>query len=220
MRALTVEIEREKHEAEERRKFLEDFADYQKKVNELLKRKAYSELLEYYQTEKMNMVSKLENKAAIMWIILSVYQMEIDEGIEEGILSEFSDMQSAVEHYLKMKFLMWRFEFMDEGAGLSEMIDGHPISVPFFKYLIHTSSFDKANTAFKLALLLKKKDKWGKAFAILNYVNELTPDEEIVFCEMADICIQTGQIGSAAECLGRIKEPSEILVQYQKKWGI
>lgn len=164
MRAFTVEIEREKHEAEERRKFLEDFADYQKKVNELLKRREYSELLEYYQTEKMSMVSKLENKAAIMWIILNIYQMEIDEGIEEGILSKFSDMQSAVEHYLKMKFLMWRFEFMDEGAGLSEMIDSHPSSVPFFKYLIHTSSFDKANTAFKLALLLKKKDKWGKAF--------------------------------------------------------
>jgi hypothetical protein len=220
VRAFTVEIEREKHEAEERRKFLEDFADYQKKVNELLKRREYSELLEYYQTEKMSMVSKLENKAAIMWIILNIYQMEIDEGIEEGILSKFSDMQSAVEHYLKMKFLMWRFEFMDEGAGLSEMIDSHPSSVPFFKYLIHTSSFDKANTAFKLALLLKKKGKWGKAFAILNYVNELTPDEEIVFCEMADICIQTGQTGSAAECLGRIKEPSEILVEYQKKWGI
>lgn len=146
--------------------------------------------------------------------------MEIDEGTEEGILSEFSDMQSLVEHYLKVKFLLWRFEFLDEKAGLSDMIDKNSISVPFFKYLIHTSSFDKANTAFKLALLLKKKRKWGKAFAILNYVNELSPDEEIVFCEMADICIQTGQIGSAAECLGRIKNPSGILVEYQKKWGI
>lgn len=220
MGAFIVEIQEEQHEVEEREKLMEGFAGYQETVDDLLKKGAYSELLEYYQTEKMSIVSKLENQAAIMYIILSVYQMEIDEGTEEGILSEFSDMQSLVEHYLKVKFLIWRFEFLDEKAGLSDMIDKNSISVPFFKYLIHTSSFDKANTAFKLALLLKKKGKWGKAFAILNYVNELSPDEEIVFCEMADICIQTGQIGSAAECLGRIKNPSGILEEYQKKWGI
>lgn len=220
MGAFTIEIEREQCEVEERRKLLEDFAGYQKEVDDLLRKGAYSELLEYYQTEKMSMVSKLENQAAIMWIILSIYQMEIDEGIEEGILSECSEMQSAVEHYLKVKFLMWRFEFLDDETGLSNMIDKYPISVPFLKYLIHTSSFDKVNTAFKLALLWKKKGRWGKAFAVLNYVNELSPDEEIVFCEMADICIQTGQINSAMECLGRIKNPSGILAEYQKKWGL
>ena len=165
-------------------------------------------------------LSKLENHAAIMWIIVSIYQMETEEGIEEGIFSGISDMKSAEEYYLKVKFLMWRLEFLDENAGLSEVIDRHPISVPFLKYLVHTSSFDKANTAYKLAMLLKEKRRWGQAFAMLNYVNDLIPDEEIVFCEMADICMETGQYQMAGSCIEKIKKSSEILANYRKKWRI
>lgn len=220
MEEFEIEIEREQLESEEKRKFLESCAGYQEEVNGFLKKGAYSELLQYYQTKKMMMLSKLENNAAIMWIMISIYQMETEEGIEEGIFSGILDMQSAVEHYLKVKFLVWRLEFLNEKDGLSEMIDRHPISVPFLKYLVHTSSFDKANTAFKLALLLKEKGRWGRAFAMLNYVNDLSPDEEIVFCEMADICMETGQYQMASSCIERIRHSSEILDNYRKKWRI
>jgi len=214
------EIEQEQLEIAERRKLLESFPGYQEEIDGFLKKGAYSELLEYFQTEKMMILSKLENHAAIMWIIVSIYQMETEEGIEEGIFSGISDMKSAEEHYLKVKFLMWRLEFLDENAGLSEVIDRHPISVPFLKYLVHTSSFDKANTAYKLAMLLKEKRRWGQAFAMLNYVNDLIPDEEIVFCEMADICMETGQYQMAGSCIEKIKKSSEILANYRKKWRI
>lgn len=208
MEEFADEIEKEQLEIVERRKLMESFAGYQEEIDEFLKKGAYSELLEYYQTEKMMILSKLENHAAIMWIIVSIYQMETEEGIEEGIFSGISDMKSAEEHYLKVKFLMWRLEFLDENDELSELIDRHPISVPFLKYLVHTSSFDKANTAYKLVLLLKEKRRWGQAFAMLNYVNDLSPNEEIVFCEMADICMETGQYQMAGSCIEKIKKSS------------
>ena len=210
MEEFANEIEKEQLEIVERRKLLESFAGYQEEIDGFLKKGAYSELLEYYQTEKMMILSKLENHAAIMWIIVSIYQMETEEGIEEGIFSGISDMKSAEEHYLKVKFLMWRLEFFDENAGLSVVIDRHPISVPFLK----------SNTAYKLALLLKEKRRWGQAFAMLNYVNDLSPDEEIVFCEMADICMETGQYQMAGSCIEKIKKSSEILANYRKKWRI
>ena len=55
---------------------------------------------------------------------------------------------------------------------------------------------------------------------MLNYVNELMPNQEIVFCEMADICMQLGQLEDALNCLKNIKNTSEILVRYYEKWGI
>ena len=118
---------------------------------------------------------------------------------------------------------MWRLEFLDERSGLSQALDEVPISVPFLKYLVHTSSFDKVNTSFKMAMLLKERGTFAQAFAMLHYVNELNPGEqgeELVLCEMADICITLGQMKGAAECLGRIHNPSGIFAEYQEKWGI
>lgn len=220
VRAFTIEIEKEKCEEEEKRKLLESFAGYQRDIDDLLESRSYSKLLEYFQSDKMKLISKIENQAAVMGIVLSIYQMETEEGIEEGIFSGIFDMKSAEERYLKVKFLMWRLEFLDQKNELSEFMNKYPVSVPFLKYLIHTSSFEKTNTAFKIALLLKEKKKWGQAFAMLNYVNELSPDEELVFCEMADICMQIGQYENVSSCIKKIRNPSEILRSYCKKWGM
>lgn len=216
-------LENSRQSAEQKRKFKEEFAGYQKEIDEFLGKKAYGELLEYFQSDKMGIMSKIENDAAVMCIILSIYQMEMQEGVEQGIFNGIFNMESAVKRYLKIKFLIWRLEFLDESAVLLEAVDNYSISVPFFKYLIHTSSFDKVNTSFKLAMLLKEKEKLAQAFAILNYTNELGPGKrgsERVYCEMADICIRLGQLGNAAACLKNIEEPSEIFAGYQEKWGI
>jgi len=216
-------LEENRRVAEEKRKLRDQFADYREEINDFLNRKAYEELLAYVQSDKMGVMSKIENEAAIMRVVLSIWQMEEQEGITEGILTGISDLESAVERYLKVKFFMWRLEFLDERSGLSQALDEVPISVSFLKYLVHTSSFDKMNTSFKLAMLLKERGRLAQAFAMLHYVNELNPGEqgeELVLCEMADICITLGQMKGAAECLGRIHNPSGIFAEYQEKWGI
>ena len=143
--------------------------------------------------------------------------MEVEEHLEYNIFSNIRSMSEAREYYLKVKFLIWRLEFEDNDEELEGFIKGHQVSVPFLKYLIFTSSFDKVNTSFKLVMLLKKIGKLSQAFAILNYINELCPDEEMVLCEMAEICMNMGQYENAAFCIGRIEKPSETLIQYQRK---
>lgn len=214
------EIEQDKAGAQRDREFRKKYIGYQERINDFLRRQAYQDLQAYFQTEEMGKICRIENDAAIMGIILSIYQMELEEGIQKGILSGIFDLKSAEERYLKIKFLIWRFEFLNEKEKLFDLIEKEYVSVPFFKYLIHTSSFEKANTSFKIAMLMKEKAKWGQAFAMLNYVDELSPGEEVVFCEMADICISVGQVKNAMECLKRIEKPSELFVKYQEKWGI
>lgn len=210
----------ERRKEEEKTKIMQSFAGYRDEIEELLRKESYQELAVYFQTEKMYQICHMENEAAIMNLILNIYEMEIQEGVESGILNEIHNMKSAVDWYLKVKFLMWRLEFLDEKNELSRLLQEDRVSVPFMKYLVYTSSFEKADTSYKLAMLLKQTGGWGKAFAMLNYVNELMPNQEIVFCEMADICMQLGQLEDALNCLKNIKNPSEILVRYYEKWGI
>lgn len=218
--SFAVEMEKEKQEAEEKRKLLDSCAGYRKEIDDFLRKKAYEELIEYFQTDGMKKIVSIDSDAAVFSIILSIYQMELAENAVHKILDGTDSMEEAEERYLGAKFLMWRLEFGDEKQELLEFIKEHQVSVPFLKYLIHTSAFEKANTAFELAVLLKENSCLAQSFGMLNYVNELSPGEEMVFCEMADICIQLGQYESAAACIGRIENPSEMLVEYQKKWGI
>lgn len=213
-------VEMERQEEEKRTKIRQLSEGYRDEIDELLRKESYQELEMYFQSEKIHKICQIENEAAIMNVILNIYDMEVQEGVERGILYDVHDMKSAVDWYLKVKFLMWRLEFLGEKKDISSYMQEDRISVPFLKYLIHTSSFHRIDTSYKLAMLLKELGKWGKAFAMLNYVNELMPDQEIVFCEMADICIQLGQLESAVQCLGNIKNPSEVLVKYQERWGI
>lgn len=213
-------IEQEKQKETEKQQFREKYADYREKIDAFLENEAYGQLQEYFQTEEIKVLSNIEDDVALFSIILSIYSMEVEEGVEPGILDGVRNMQEIEERWLKLKFLMWRMEFADEKEGVAEFLERYQISVPFLKYLINTSSFDKVNTAFKLAMILKNARKPVAAFAMLNYANELAPDEELVFCEMADICMNLGQYKEAQDCVRRIDNPTQILAAYLERWGV
>lgn len=213
-------MEEKKREAEEKRRLREKFAGFQQEIDCFLVREAYGELLEYYRSEKMQLLSKIDNDVAVLNIILDIYKEELQEHAPNGILSNIHSMEEARERYLRVKFLMWRLEFLSEDTQLSEWMDKDMISVPFFRHMINASSFEKENTAFKLAMLMKEKGKSKWALSMLEFVDQLSPGEEVVYCEMADICIQAGQMKDAVYYLKRITCPTGIFAQYQEKWGI
>ena len=215
-----IHMEEKKREAEQKRRLREAFAGCRREIDSFLVREAYGDLLEYYQSEKIQLLSKIENDIAVLSIILDIYKEELQEPVPNGILSNIHSMEEARGRYLQVKFLMWRLEFLDEDTQLAEWVDKDMISVPFFRRLIDASSFEKVNTAFKLAMLLKKKGKSKQALSMLEFVDKLSPGEDAVYCEMADICIQAGQMKDAVDCLKKITCPTGIFAQYQEKWGI
>ena len=213
-------IEQERRREEENKKFRQQFAGYKEEINSFLEREAYEELLDYYMTDNFKKLCLLETEAAVINVVLSIYQEEVNNNSEKKILNGIHNMKEARERYLQAKFAMWRLEFFNERDGFLEFIEKNPVSSYFLIYLVHTSSFEKGDTAIKMAVFLKESGRFSQAFAMLNYVNDLCPDAEIVYCEMADICIRAGQLENAADCIGRIKNPSGILVGYRKKWGM
>lgn len=190
------------------------------KIDEYLNQEKYNELISYFTQAEVADIAVKSGELGNFTIILNIYKMEQEEKQKEKILEGIHSMKEAEEFYLKLKFLMWRIEFRDESQEFMRFVKEHPISLSFLKYLIHTSSFEKVNTAFKIAMLLKENEYYGKAFGMLNYVNELSPNEEVVYCEMADICMKNQQYREAIECIKQITQPTEIFLQYEQKWEI
>lgn len=213
-------IELERQLEEQNNKFRQRFLGYREELDDILAREAYEELPDYCQAEFFREMRLLENDAAIMNVVVSIYQDERKNDSENRILTGVHSLRQAKERFLSLKFLMWRFEFFGESDGFIKFLENNPVSPYFLMHLIYTSSFDKGNTALKMAMLLKENERFAHAFAILNFLNQLCPEEEIIYCEMADICIRTGQIKSAKDCIARIKHPSGVFELYRKNWGI
>ncbi len=213
-------VEKERRREEENKKFLQQHEGYQKEIDRMLEDKAYDELLDYYQSEPVRKLCLMENDVAIMNIVLAIYQDEVKNGSEGKILTDIHSMKEARERYLQAKFMMWRLEFFHENGRFLKFIEKNPVSPYFLMHLIYTSSFEKGDTTLKMAILLKESGRFAQAFAMLNFLNQLCPGEEIIYCEMADVCILAGKFESANDCIQRIKNPSEVLTQYRKKWGV
>lgn len=213
-------VEQERQEEEDKKKFRQQHAGYREAIDGFLAREAYDELLDYYQTEPVKKLCLMENDVAIVNIVLVIYQDELANGSEKKILTGIHSMREARERYLRAKFVMWRLEFFDEKDVFLELLEKHPVSPYFLMHLIYTSSFEKGDTAIKMTMILKESGRFAQAFAILNFLNQLCPDEEAIYCEMAEVCILAGQIESANACIQRIKNPSGILAEYRKKWGM
>lgn len=220
MADFDAEIEKKKQDAELKRQLSKRLPDCERRINQYLKEENTEELFQIFQEKEFQELARIDNTLAIFNVILSIYQMEIEEKVSGKILEGIHSLQEAEEYYLKLKFLMWRLEFQNEKNGLRAFLKEHQVSVPFLKYLVHTSSFEKANTAFKLAGILKEEGRFGEAFVMLNYLDELCPGEELTYCEMADICMENHKYKEASECLRKIQSPSGILEAYIQKWGI
>ena len=213
---VTKERRREKENARLR----QEYANYREEIDCFLEKKAYEELLSYQETDKFRKVCNLDSEAAIMNVVLCIYRDERKNHCEENILAGIHTMKEARRRFLQAKFVMWKLEFFDENDLFLDFLEKNPVSSYFLMHLIYTSSFEKGDAALKMAMLLKEKRRFAQAFAMLNYLDQICPGEEVVYCEMADICIITGQAESAANCIGRIKEPTAILAGYRRKWGI
>lgn len=215
------EIEEDiKNIQERQQKYNNNYPIYGKIIEQCLEQEKYGELIELFQRKEVVEIVQMNTSIAILNLVVNIYQMEQEERIPHKILDGLHTLKEVEEAFLEVKFLLWKLEFTDEEEQFMDYAIDQQISVPYMKYLIHTCAFNKEDTAKKIAMQYKQRGSFGKAFGMLNYLNELSRNEEFVYCEMADICILLQQYQKAAYCIGRIQKPTELLAEYEQKWGI
>lgn len=203
----------------------ERLIQYYEEINDMLSDKqsdGRGALVELFQNKEFQADFYQDAVIAQLSIVLGIYQSERDDKIVETILDQGGSIQQLNDFFLALKFKLWRVEqVFDKEAikGFYEFVESRKVTIHALKYIIHTSCFEKLNTAFKIATIFRDSNKPAKAFAMFNYALELSPGEEIILCEMADICMANRQYDMVPSLLEMIKEKTNIFREYQSKWG-
>lgn len=216
-----AEIEQERRQIEIREQIVQrHYSFYKKMIEQYLCEEKYNEVVALFEQKDVLELAQMDNEFAILNIIVNIHRMEQSEQVEYSIWGRKHTVRDVEDTYLKLKMYLWRLEFTEDQDSFIGYILEHQISIPCIKWLIHTSAFKKAETAYKIALLYKKREYFVQAFAMLYYLNELCSEEELVYCEMADIYMQLHRYEAAADCIKKIHHPSALFDKYKKKWDI
>lgn len=218
---MQAKIQADRLEIEENEKKLSIYnAEYRDKIIQYLAQGKYDDLAGLFLQREVRHIAHMDEKIARLDIALKIYGEEQAQHIQDGIFCGKSTLEEINTSFLELKFLMWRYLFKDEKDGIKQYIIQNHISNPYLTYMIQSSAFEKGLTAFQMAMLWKEIGRFAQAFGMLDLANRYSPDEEIILCEMADICFRLQQYGLAASYVGRIRNPSNLLASYRQEWGI
>lgn len=216
-----VEIEQEQRKITENQHLFDQCYDkYRQQIGQYLKEENYQEIIALYKQEDVLKLAQMDNEFAILNIIVNIYQMELNEHSTECIWNTRHSIKNMISVYLQLKMYLWRLEFTEDCVSFMQYAYDQKISVPCIKWLIHTSAFQKPDTIYKISALYKERGDFVRAFQMLYYLNECSDNKELVYCEMADIYMQLQQYELAAQCIEKIHDPTQLLGQYKRKWGI
>lgn len=215
------QIEQEKKQIRNKERILhQKYPGYRKMIEQYMLEEKYDRIEALFQEKDVLEIAQMDTEFAILNIIVNINRMEQKEKEEYKIWNQMHSIEEILNIFLTVKMFMWRIEFTEDQTHFIDYVLEHKISVSYIKWLIHTSAFKKADTAFKIAMLYKERKYYVQTFAMLNYFNELSDEKELIYCEMADVWMQMQQYQAAEDCMKKIQNHSVLLEQYKRKWGL
>ncbi len=220
MNGYDSEIEQEKRLiAEKEQLYNENYPNYKKMIEQCMREERYHDITTLFEQKDVLELAQIDNDFAVLNIIVNIYRMELNEQTTEHIWDHMHTMDDMISFYLRLKMYLWRFEFTEDQTSFLKYVSEQKITIPCVKWLIHTSSFHKADTVYKIAVWYKERQYFVQAFQMILYLNELSSEKELIYCEMADIYIELHEYEAACECIKKIQYPTKLLEQYKQRWG-
>lgn len=221
MNGHAAEIEQEKRQiAEKEQLYYQNYPNYKKMIERYMREGRYHDITTLFEQKEVLEIAQIDNDFAVFNIIVNIYRMELNEHTSEHIWDHMHTMKDMISFYLRLKMYLWRFEFTEDQTSFLKYASDKKITIPCMKWLIHTSSFKKADTVYKIAVWYKERQYFVQAFQMILYLNELSSEKELIYCEMADIYIQLHKYEAACECIKKIQCPTKLLEQYKQRWGV
>ncbi len=202
--------------AENRRQYLQE---YQGRINQLLQEEKRTELSELLSDALF--VERFETDTDMAYMMLSnqIYLEEVREHADRTVFDGHFSIDEVVAYIQEIKFRLWHLEFETEPKAadwLVSFVNENRISGCLLKYIVHIAGMDKIGLLERLAVAFLDHGMRGLAFSMLKYAEELSPGAEDILCTMADLCLQVGKKAEAAECLDKVKVPTEITAAFRK----
>lgn len=144
---------------------------------------------------------------AEMYIIMKIYEKELKDGIENGILEQGNTVEELRRYLQELKFILYRVDFDIDKESEDELLfflKQHNTSMATLEIMSTTVVMRPIHMMLKLENIFKRKDMYREKFVIDNFINQRWPGNYRILYEQAEICKKVGREEYARECLLKI----------------
>lgn len=216
-------IEEEKRENQWQKEYGEKLPEVIKKMNRLLQEgteESRGKLHDMFLDKSFFEHYKQTDDAAIMYVVMQIYEREQKSGITSGILEQGKDVEQLQKYMQNLKFMLYRVDFeidAEVGEELLMFIKQHNVSTIVLETMMTTVAMRPLLLALKLEQLFEQNLMYKELFFIYNFINQRYPGNYRVLRKQAELYLRTGYKEEARECLGQIPDYSEELCLEQQE---
>lgn len=133
---------------------------------------------------------------AIMYIVMSIYELEEDAGITQTILDEADTVEGLKDYVFQFKMILYRLDFdigQDTEEELLLFLKEHAVSPIQFDVMMTTAAMRPLALALKLEEIFEKHNLDNYLFFILDFINKNWKGNYRIITKIANICRNAGR---------------------------
>lgn len=144
---------------------------------------------------------------AIMYVVLSIYQMEDAGGITETILQQADTVAGLMDCMFEFKMILYRLDF-SVGQGtekeLLSFLKRHSVSPCWMKVMMTTCVMRPLSMALKLENIFESAGMGDLRFSMLEFLEEYFPGSYRNIAKIASVFHENGQEDMERQYMRRI----------------
>ena len=208
-------LEEEQREREWQETYGRKAGDYIRKLDQLLAkgtRESRMEIKSMFLDPDFFQPYKQVDIFAVMYVVMSIFELEDAEGIEQTILEQAHTVEGLQDYIFQFKMLMYRLDFgieIDVEQQFLWYLKEHKVSPVQLGVMITTTAMRPLMLTLKLEKIFEKSGLSQYLFFILNFIQEHWGGNYRVIFKLEDICRNIGDEMKAnqfADCVPNIPE--------------
>lgn len=171
-------IKEEKEHREWQKKYGAKLPGMIHKMNQLLSKASVDSILELkrmFLDKNILENYKQTDQYANMYVIMSIYEAEVESGVQHTILSQGRTVEELLDYLFQLKMILYRFDFgIGENIGqeLTAFLILHNTSTVNVEIMIHTSVARPLLTALKLEKLFGRYQLKDYEQSIVKFIEK------------------------------------------------
>lgn len=164
---------------------------------------------------------KQTDTIAVMYVIMQIYERELQNQYTPTILEYGNTVADLVEHLQKLKFILYRVDFGVDKKSEQELIDfikKNQISVITLETMLTTVAMRPMQLSLKMENIFDKNIMYKQLFWIRNFINDRWSGNHRIIYRLAELYDKTGHTEYAKECMLQIPENLQLLYQKNKMY--
>ncbi len=142
-----------------------------------------------------------------MYVIMQIYEREVESGKEDGILEQGGTVEELQRYIEELKFILYRIDFDIDTESSNELVrflKQHKTSMVTLETMMTTVVMRPLQMSLKLEKLFEQNKMYSEQFVMQNFINQRWPGNRRIIKKQAEMYLKANHDEYAKECLTNI----------------